>query len=111
MICIPPLVYLAFVAIDTLLIRRTWALVVSLALTLAFLVIGFRTERPIVGGPRRLLVMFFSQPDSDIIYYQGRLNGDFVFFARKFDPQKMHVVVRDKQIVGSSQRTSALSSR
>jgi Dolichyl-phosphate-mannose-protein mannosyltransferase len=100
MICIPPLIYLAFVAIDTVLVRRTWAFAVSLALTLTFLVIGFRTQRPIVGGPRDAARYVFSQPDSDIVYYQGRLNGDFVFFARKFDPQKMHVVVRDKQIVG-----------
>lgn len=102
MICIPPLVYLAFVAIDTVMIRRTWALVASSALTFTFLIIGIRAERPIVTGPRDAARYVFSQPDSDIVYYQGRLNGDFVFFARKFDPQKMHVVVRDKQIVGRS---------
>lgn len=102
MICIPPLLYLAFVAIDTILVRRVWALVVSSALTFGLLINGLRTPRPIVQGAREAAHFVLSQPDSDIIYYQGRLNGDFIFFARKFDPQKMHMVVRDKMIVDRS---------
>ena len=100
MIWIPPLLYLAFVAIDTLLVRRVWGLVASSALALGLVVVGFRTPRPIVSGPREVARYVVSQPDSDIIYYQGRLNGDFIFFVRKFDPQKVRVVARDKQIVG-----------
>jgi Dolichyl-phosphate-mannose-protein mannosyltransferase len=102
MIWIPPLLYLAFVAIDTVLVRRTWALVVSSALAFGLLAIALRTPRPIVQGAREAAHYVLSQPDSDIIYYQGRLNCDFIFFARKFDPQKMRVVARDKQIVGRS---------
>lgn len=102
MICIPPLLYLAFVAIDTMLVRRTWALVVSSALAFGLLVNGLRTPRPIVQGAREVAQYVLSQPDSDIIYYQGRLNGDFIFFTRKFDPQKMRVVARDKMIVDRS---------
>ena len=100
MIWIPPLLYLGFVAIDTLLVRRTWGLVASSALALWLVVLGFVRPRPIAGGAREAARYLVSQPDSDIIYYQGRLNGDFIFFVRKFDPQKMHMVVRDKQIVG-----------
>ena len=102
MIWIPPLLYLAFVAIDTVLVRRTWALVVSSALAFGLLVNGLRTQRPIVQGAREVAHYVLSQPDSDIIYYQGRLNGDFIFFVRKFDPQKMRVVARDKLIVDRS---------
>jgi hypothetical protein len=40
-----------------------------------------------------------AQPDSDIVYYQGRLNGDFIFYVRQLDPQKRHMVARDKQVV------------
>jgi len=100
MIWIPPLLYLAFVAIDTLLVRRTWALVVSSALAFGLLIIGLRTPRPIVHGVREAAHYVLSRSDSDVIYYQGRLNGDFIFFARKFDPQKMRVVARDREIVG-----------
>jgi len=100
MIWIPPLLYLAFVAIDTLLPRRAWGLVASSALAFGLVVVGFRTPRPIVSGAREVARYIVSQPDSDIIYYQGRLNSDFIFFVRKFDPQKLHMVSRDKQIVG-----------
>jgi Dolichyl-phosphate-mannose-protein mannosyltransferase len=100
MIWIPPLLYLGFVAIDTLLVRRTWGLVATSALALWLVVLGFVRPRPIAGGAREAARYLVSQSDSDIIYYQGRLNGDFIFFVRKFDPQKMHMVVRDKQIVG-----------
>ena len=99
MIWIPPLVYLGFVAIDTLLVRRTWGLVASTALAFGFLILGFRTPRPIAGGAREVARYITAQPESDILYYQGRLNGDFIFFVRKFDPQKIHMVARDKQIV------------
>jgi len=40
-----------------------------------------------------------SQADSDIVYYQGWLNGDFIFSLRKLDPEKRHMVARDKQVV------------
>jgi hypothetical protein len=99
MILIPPLLYLAFVAIDTISIRRTWALAVSAAVAFGLLVNGFRTPRPMVQGAREVAQYVLSQPDSDVLYYQGRLNGDFIFFTRKFDPQKMRVVARDKMIV------------
>jgi hypothetical protein len=100
MIWIPPLLYLGFVAIDTLLVRRTWSLVASSALALGFLIVGLRTPRPLAGGAREAARYITAQPESDILYYQGRLNGDFIFFVRKFDPQKMRMVARDKQIVG-----------
>jgi Dolichyl-phosphate-mannose-protein mannosyltransferase len=109
MIWIPPLLYLAFVAIDTLMLRRVWGLVASSALAFGLVVVGFRTPRPIVSGPREVARYIVSQPESDIIYYQGRLNEDFIFFVRKFDPQKLRMVARDKLIVGRV-NTAALES-
>ncbi len=96
---IPPLVYLALMAVETLTLRRTLAVVASTAIALAYLVNGIRSEGPKLGGVEDVARYVMSLPQSDLIYYQGNLNGDFIFFVRKFDPQKRHMVAREKQIV------------
>jgi hypothetical protein len=101
MLWIPPLVYLSVVALETLLVRRTWARIASSAFALVFLVSGLRSEGPKLSGAEGAAQYVLSLPESYIIYYQGDLNADFVFFVRKFDPQKEHMVAREKQIVVS----------
>ncbi len=55
-------------------------------------------QRPYVEGCREAAQYVLQQPDSDVIYYQGLLNGDFIFFVRKFDPEKRRVVLREKPL-------------
>jgi hypothetical protein len=99
MIWLPPLVYFALVGLEVLLVRRRWAMVVAGALGLYFVVSALRFERPKIKGLEEVAQYVLSLPGSDLVYYQGSLNGDFIFFVRKFDPQKSHMVARDKQVV------------
>lgn len=101
MIWIPPLVYFALLAIETLCAGRRWALVVCSALAIAMAggAVGF--QRPLMEGVTDVAKFILSQPDSDIIYYQGSLNGSFIYSVRKLDPEKTRMVVRDKQVVAT----------
>lgn len=99
MVWIPPLVYLGLLALETLCIRRTWALIASSIAALLFFANAARSERPMVTGPKEAAQYVLSQPESDVVYYQGFLNGDFIFYVRKFDPNKSHMVAREKQVV------------
>jgi hypothetical protein len=102
MVWIPPLVYFALLAVEVLFAYRRWCLVASGALALYFLIGAVRYERvPEVAGIEEVARYVLSQPDSDVIYYQGPLNGDFIFYVRKFDPEKRHLVARGKQVVAS----------
>jgi membrane protein implicated in regulation of membrane protease activity len=96
---IPPLVYLGLMALETLSIRRRWAIITSSAAALFFLVNAIRTDRPLVSGPGDAAQYVLSLPESEIVYYQGFLSGDFIFFVRKLDPEKRHMVAREKQVV------------
>jgi hypothetical protein len=62
-------------------------------------VAALRYDRPTVIGIEKAARFVLSQPESDIVYYQGALNGDFIFSVRKLDPQKSHMVAREKQVV------------
>jgi hypothetical protein len=99
MIWIPPFVYLALLGVETLLVRPRLALVGTTLLGLFFLVTALRFERPRVAGVEEVTRYVLSLPESDIVYYQGELNGDFVFFVRKFDPERRRMVAREKQVV------------
>jgi len=96
---IPPLVYFALTALETLFVRRTWALVVSSILALFFVGNALRVERPIVDGAAEVADYVLSLPESDVVYYQGLLHGDFIFNVRKLDPERSHLVAREKQVV------------
>lgn len=98
---IPPLVYLALVAVETVCRRRAWAVTACAVLSLGYFAGAIRSTRPVVSGARQVAEYVLSLPESDIVYYQGPLDGDFIFFVRKFDPQKSHMVARDKQFVVS----------
>jgi Dolichyl-phosphate-mannose-protein mannosyltransferase len=103
---IPPLLYLALTALEALCVRRTWALIISSALALFFVVNALRSERPFVGGAADVADYVLSLPESDAVYYQGILHGDFIFYIRKLDPEKRHLVAREKQVavLGHEQR-------
>jgi hypothetical protein len=101
MLWIPPLLYLALMALETLLIRRDLGLIATSALALVFLVSGLRSIGPKLTGVQEAAQYVLSLPESDIVYYQGDLDGDFIFFVRKFDPEKRHMVAREKQVVVS----------
>jgi hypothetical protein len=101
MIWIPPLVYFALLAVDVAFSR--WKLGVwagaALAAVVAFQAIRF--EAPRLGGIEPVVRYVLAQPESDVIYYQGRLDGNFTFFVRKHDPEKRHMVAREKQVVAA----------
>jgi hypothetical protein len=98
MIWIPPLVYLALLAIEVLLARRRWALLASAALALNTAGNALLYDRPRLSGVEAAARFISEQPDADIIYYQGSLNGNFIFYTRKYDPMKTRMVARDKQV-------------
>jgi hypothetical protein len=99
MIWIPPFVYFAVLGIEVLLRRPRWVLLCSAAFASYFLFAALRYHRPTVVGIEEAARFVLSQPESEIVYYQGQLNGDFIFFVRKLDPEKRHMVVREKQVV------------
>ncbi len=95
---LPPLIYLALAGLETLLPRRSWAMVASSALALFFLVGALRTPRPIVSGIKDVAAFVVANQDSDVIYFQGHLDRDFIFFVRQFDPQKRRMIVKQTEI-------------
>jgi hypothetical protein len=101
MLWVPPLLYLALTGLETLMRRRALALIATTIFALVFLVNAVRSERPKLSGVEEVARYVVSLPESEITYYQGDLDGDFIFFVRKFDPEKEHMVAREKQIVVS----------
>ena len=99
MIWIPPLVYFAVLGVEALCAQRRWALVASAGLAAYFLVGALRFDRPKIAGMEEAAQFVTSQPESDVIYYQGAYNGNFIFYVRKFDPEKRRLVAREKQVV------------
>ncbi|HWQ03480.1 MAG TPA: glycosyltransferase family 39 protein [Candidatus Nitrosotenuis sp.] len=96
---IPPLVYFALMAVEVLFLRKKAAQVAAAALALAVVFNAARFETQKIAGVDELARFVVAQPESDILYYQGFLNGNFIFHARKYDPQKSHYVAREKQVV------------
>jgi hypothetical protein len=86
-IWIPPLVYFALLSLEVLFNHRRWALAACLVLALSVLVKALRFEAPKVIGVENVARYVLSQPESDIVYYQGWLNGDFIFSVRMLDPR------------------------
>lgn len=98
LIWLPPLVYFSLMGVESLLPRRRWVWLVYATIGLYFLVGALRFHRPRLTGVEAVAQFVLAQPQSDIIYYQGRLDGDFVFCVRQLDPQKRHMIARDKQV-------------
>lgn len=98
MFWIPPFVYFSLLAIEVLVARRRWALVVGAALALNTAVNALYYDRPRLSGVEAAARYVSDLPEADLVYYQGQLNGNFIFYVRKYDPQKIRMVARDKQI-------------
>ena len=101
-IWLPPLVYFALLGVEALLSRRRWVWLAYGAIGLYFLVGALRFQRPRLAGVEEVARFVLTQPESDIVYYQGNLNGAFIFYVRQLDPQKRHMVARDKQVVATN---------
>ncbi len=102
MIAIPVLVYFALVMVENFLPRRQWV-IAALCLLSVYSVAKavFRTHTARVSGVEPIAKYLVAQPESDVLYYQGFLNGDFIFFVRKYDPEKRRLIAREKQIVAT----------
>jgi hypothetical protein len=99
MVWLPVLAYFAVYFVEEFFLRRRWALVAGGALVAYFVVLGFMTPRPKLWGVAAAAEYVVAQPESDVIYYQGFLNGNFIFHVRQLDPEKRRVVAREKQVV------------
>ena len=101
-IWLPPLVYFSLLGVEALLPRGRWVWLAYAAIGLYFLVGAVRFQRPQLTGVQDVARFVLAQPQSDIVYYQGDLNGAFIFYVRQLDPQKRRMVARDKQIVATN---------
>src|SRR6267378_299109 len=101
-IWLPPLVYFSLLGIEALLQRGRWVWPAYAAIGLYFLVGAVRFQRPQLTGVQDVARFVLAQPQSDIVYYQGNLNGAFIFYVRQLDPEKRRMVARDKQIVATN---------
>ena len=97
-IWLPPLVYFALIGIEILLPRGRRVGLAHLVLVLYFVVRGVAFQRPYLRGAEPTARFVLSQPKSDLVYYQGMLDADFIFQVRRFDPQKSHMIVRGLQV-------------
>lgn len=96
LIWLPPLVYFALIGVDALLPKQPWRWAAYSALGLYFLIQASMFRSPRLTGAEPAARFVFSQPESDIVYYRGNLDTDFIFWARQLDPQKRRMVVREK---------------
>jgi uncharacterized membrane protein len=99
MLWIPPLVYFALVALEVLFVREKIGRVACAALALFFVANAAVFDMQKIGGMDEVAKFVVSQPGSDVVYYQGFLNGNFIFHLRKHDPEKRRLVAREKQVV------------
>ena len=98
LIWIPPLIYFALIGVDVLLPKARWRWAGYAALGLYFFVQALMFSCPRLTGAEAAARFIFAQPESDIVYYRGNLDSDFIFWARQLDPQKSHMVAREKDL-------------
>ncbi|MBI1738939.1 MAG: glycosyltransferase family 39 protein, partial [Acidobacteria bacterium] len=101
MIWIPALVYFALVMVENLMPRRSWVIAAFSVLAIYSVVKALNTETAKASGIEPIAQYLMAQPESDVVYYQGFLNGNFIFFVRKYDPEKRRLIAREKQIVAT----------
>jgi hypothetical protein len=99
MIWIPPMVYFALLGVEFLVRRPKFVMLASAIIASYLFVTAIRYSRPTAIGVEEAARYLMAQPESDIIYYQGPLNGDFIFNVRKLDRDKSHMIVREKEVV------------
>jgi hypothetical protein len=98
LIWLPPLTYFSVLGVEALWPSRRWLWLPYAALASYFFVGALLFHRPRFTGLEQVARFVLAQPESDIIYYQGNLDGDFIYYVRQLDPQKRHMVARDKLV-------------
>ncbi len=101
MVWIPPLVYFATLGVEAVFAKRRWALVGLCVVAAYSLYKAVNYDRPRVSGVEEAAQYVLAQPESDVIYYHGSLNGNFIFHVRKHDPEKRRLIAREKQLVAT----------
>jgi hypothetical protein len=101
MIWVPPLLWFSLLALEILFGGRRMALVACSLVGSLVVVNALRDERPYLKGMEDAARFVLDQPETDIVYYQGALNGNFIFHVRRLDPQKSHLVAREKQVAAT----------
>ena len=96
LIWLPPLIYFALIGVDVLASRQRWRWLVYSALGTYCFVVALMFRCPRLTGAEPVARFVFSQPESEVVYYRGNLDTDFIFWARQLDSQKRHMVVREK---------------
>jgi hypothetical protein len=99
MIWIPVLVYFALVMVENLQPRRSWIVPVFCVLAAYVVVKALNANTEKASGMEPIAQYLMAQPASDVVYCQGFLCNDFIFFVRKYDPEKRRLVAREKQVV------------
>ena len=96
-----PFVFFAVFGVWQLLSRRRELALTALAgIAAAFYVPSLTYERPYLQGCAEAARFLAGQPDSDLLFYNGLLNGDFVYQVRKYDPDKRRMVLRERAVNG-----------
>ena len=96
-----PFVFFAVSGVWQLLSRRRALAVTALAgIAAAFYVPSLTYERPYLQGCAEAARFLAGQPDSDLLFYNGVLNGDFIYQVRKYDPDKRRMVLRERAVSG-----------
>jgi hypothetical protein len=101
MIWVPPFVYFALLIVEKLVQRPKWVLAIWALLAIYTFSKPLRWGEAKLWGIEPVARYVTSLPESDVLYYQGYLNGDFIFFVRKYDPERRRVVAREKQVVAT----------
>jgi dolichyl-phosphate-mannose-protein mannosyltransferase len=92
-----PFVFFAVYLVGWLLSRfGRFAILGLAAFTAVYYIPALLYQRPYVEGCEELARYLSQQARADVLFYQGDLNGDFIFFVRKFDPQKRRLIFREK---------------
>lgn len=100
-----PFVFFSIYLLWTLLSRfGRFAVIGLVAFAALYYIPALLFQRPYVKGCEELARYLSQQPGAEVSFYQGDLNGDFVFFVRKFDPQKRRLVLREKIVDVTDQR-------
>jgi hypothetical protein len=98
-----PFVFFAVSGVWQLLSRRRALAVTALAgIAAAFYVPSLTYERPYLQGCAEAAHFLAGQPDSDLLFYNGVLNGDFIYQVRKYDPDKRRMVLRERVVNGGA---------
>ena len=94
---IPPFVYFAVGPFASLRLPRFGRLVGATAsafLLAYFIVSAWKYERPFISGYAEAAEDVTKKMDSGFLLFDGDLPGNFIFFVRRFDPNRRFVVLR-----------------